>query len=85
MSRKCVKSEDRDGLNTTMTMVDAAINFMCHNSGDRMALFMAEKGVECLTEHQEQVYPFWKHLNLSMDKLKDLDVYLSNCLFQFCS
>ena len=85
MSRKCVKSEDRDGLNTTMTMVDAAINFMCHNSGDRMALFMAEKGVECLTEHQEQVYPFWKHLNLSMDKLKDLDVSLSNCLFQFCS
>jgi len=55
VSRKCVKSEDRDGLNTTMTMVDAAINFMCHNSGDRMALFMAEKGVECLTEHQEQV------------------------------
>ena len=57
-----------------MTMVDAAINFMCHNSGDRMALFMAEKGVECLTEHQEQVYPFWKHLNLSMDKLEDMDV-----------
>ena len=39
-----VKEEDREGLNVTMKMVDAAIEFACHKSGDRLALFMAEKG-----------------------------------------
>ena len=36
-----------------MKMIDSAIDFVCHNSGDRMALFMAEKGMECLTTKQE--------------------------------
>jgi len=53
VSRQCLKSEDRKGLRTTMSMINAAINFLCHNSGDRMALFMAEDGVECVTDHQE--------------------------------
>jgi len=64
VSRQCLKSKDRDGLNTTMNMVDAAINFMCHNSGDRMALFMAEKGVDCVSEHQEALMSCIDQTNL---------------------
>ena len=53
VSGHCLRSKDRESLNVTMKMIDSAIDFVCHNSGDRMALFMAEKGMECLTTKQE--------------------------------
>jgi len=54
-SHQCLKEEDRVGLNVTMSMVDAAIDFACHNSGDRMALFMAESGMECVEKHKDDM------------------------------
>ena len=36
-SSRCVKAKDRSGINVTMNMIDSAVEFMCHNSGDRMA------------------------------------------------
>jgi len=54
ISHQCLHEDDRAGLNITLRMVDAAINFTCHNSGDRIALFMAESGLDCVTEHQDQ-------------------------------
>ena len=36
-SRHCLRSKDREGINVTMKMIDSAIDFVCHNSGDRMA------------------------------------------------
>ena len=36
-SRLCLPEDNRDGLNVTMRMIDAAIDFVCHNSGDRLA------------------------------------------------
>jgi hypothetical protein len=54
-SHQCLKEEDRVGLNVTMSMVDAAIDFACHNSGDRMALFMAEAGMDCVEKHKDDM------------------------------
>jgi len=54
-SRHCLRSKDREGINVTMKMIDAAIDFVCHNSGDRMALFMAEEGIDCLTQRKEAI------------------------------
>ncbi len=55
------------GLNVTMSMVDAAIDFACHNSGDRMALFMAESGIDfflnnhtCSQYFNNEVFPSYK-------------------------
>ena len=36
-SRRCLKAEDQEGLNIALRMIDSAIEFMCHNSGDRIA------------------------------------------------
>ena len=36
-SRQCLKTEDQPSLDITLNMIDAAIDFMCHNSGDRIA------------------------------------------------
>jgi len=54
-SHLCLKEEDREGLNVTMKMVDAAIEFACHKSGDRLALFMAEKGMDCVEKHKDDM------------------------------
>lgn len=55
VSQQCLREEDRPGLNVTLQMVDSAIAFTCHNSGDRIALFMSEEGVECVTTHKEEI------------------------------
>jgi len=55
VSQQCLKEEDRPGLNVTLQMVDRAIEFTCHNAGDRIALFMSEEGVECVTAHKEEI------------------------------
>eukprot|EP00092_Neocalanus_flemingeri_P008139 GFUD01008779.1.p1 GENE.GFUD01008779.1~~GFUD01008779.1.p1 ORF type:complete len:296 (-),score=89.30 GFUD01008779.1:1195-2082(-) len=55
VSQQCLKEEDRPGLNVTLQMVDRAIEFTCHNAGDRIALFMSEDGVECVTAHKEEI------------------------------
>jgi len=55
VSQYCLKEKDRPGLNVTLQMVDSAIDFTCHNAGDRIALFMSEDGVECVTSHKEEI------------------------------
>ena len=37
-SRKCLKAKDQAGLDIALNMIDSAIEFMCHNSGDRIAV-----------------------------------------------
>ena len=36
-SRRCLPSNDKIGLNITVNMIDAAIDFLCHRGGDRLA------------------------------------------------
>jgi len=55
VSQQCLREEDRPGLNVTLQMVDSAIEFACHHSGDRIAMFMAEQGVECVSAHKEDI------------------------------
>jgi hypothetical protein len=37
VSRLCLRPQERPGLNVSLNMVDSAIRFVCHNSGDRIA------------------------------------------------
>ena len=37
VSRRCLRSKDKPSLDITLHMIDAAIDFMCHNRGDRIA------------------------------------------------
>lgn len=55
VSRQCLKERDQGGLNVTLDMVDSAIEFTCHRDGDRVALFLSEQGVECLTSHYTEI------------------------------
>lgn len=37
VSRQCLKPRERPGLNVTLRMIDAAVDFICYNNGDRLA------------------------------------------------
>jgi len=37
-SRRCLRAKDQAGLDIALNMIDSAIEFMCHNSGDRIAV-----------------------------------------------
>ncbi|XP_018006859.1 uncharacterized protein LOC108664703 [Hyalella azteca] len=51
----CMTAQQLVDVNVTRRAVDAAINFTCHDDGDRIALFMAEQGVECVREHKDGI------------------------------
>lgn len=55
VSRLCLRPQERPGLNVTLGMVDSAIEFVCHNSGDRIALFMSYDGVQCVVDHKDEI------------------------------
>ena len=46
VSRACLKPRERPGLNVTLRMIDAAVEFICHNNGDRLA---CKKDIACGT------------------------------------
>lgn len=76
--RTCMTPQQLTDVNVTRQAVDAAIDFTCHDDGDRIALFMAEKGVECLKEHRESIQACMKErvpqLQQTMDDPDSLDL-----------
>uniref|UniRef100_A0A0P4W5V1 Uncharacterized protein n=1 Tax=Scylla olivacea TaxID=85551 RepID=A0A0P4W5V1_SCYOL len=52
---RCADEKQKQDLNITRRVIDAGIDFVCHNDGDRIALFMAEKGEECLKNHSKNI------------------------------
>jgi len=54
-SRRCLPPNDKIGLNITVNMLDAAIDFLCHRDGDRLSLFMASDGMSCVQRHREGI------------------------------
>jgi len=75
ISHQCLYEEDRAGLNITLQMVDAAINFTCHQSGDRIALFMSESGMDCVEKHQDKIV---NCLNRSIPEIFQTDAQTSS-------
>jgi len=84
-SRRCLPSNDKIGLNITVNMIDAAIDFLCHRGGDRLALFMAFDGLSCLQSHRESIFSCIKREVPEMfehDTLKNADLLIfdhDNC------
>ena len=51
----CLDSTEKTALNTTLDIVRRLGEFLCYKDGDRLAMFIAEGGVECLNSQQEAV------------------------------
>ncbi|KAG8247839.1 Interferon- developmental regulator 1 [Homalodisca vitripennis] len=51
----CLNPDERILKETIINVTDALISFICFKEGDRIALFIAEEGPECLKSKQEQI------------------------------
>ncbi|XP_042857311.1 27 kDa glycoprotein-like [Penaeus japonicus] len=52
---RCMNDQERKDLQIARKAIDAGIDFVCHKDGDRIALFMAEKGEECLVSQKDNI------------------------------
>ncbi|XP_066247853.1 27 kDa glycoprotein-like [Euwallacea similis] len=53
--RTCLNQQEENSFNKTLDIVQQLQEFVCHKDGDRLALFVAEGGLECLKEKQEEI------------------------------
>ncbi|XP_068226840.1 27 kDa glycoprotein-like isoform X2 [Palaemon carinicauda] len=51
----CMDEQERHDLNITRAAIDAGLDFVCYKDGDRIALFMGEKGGECVKSQRDNI------------------------------
>uniref|UniRef100_A0A1I8MR28 Uncharacterized protein n=1 Tax=Musca domestica TaxID=7370 RepID=A0A1I8MR28_MUSDO len=51
----CLDDEERESQDVFMRIIKSLLNFVCHKGGDQIALFIAEKGPECLEANKEGI------------------------------
>ncbi|CAH1404820.1 unnamed protein product [Nezara viridula] len=51
----CLKPEERGDVYILQNITDSLMNFVCFKEGDRIALFIAEGGPECLNDKMEKI------------------------------
>lgn len=54
-SRKWISEQESKNLNESLKTIEKLKDFLCYRDGDRMAMFVAEKGVECMKEQKEML------------------------------
>lgn len=55
ISRSCMDKKEEDAFNRTLDIINDLQEFMCYKDGDRLAMFVAEGGVECMSERKDGV------------------------------
>lgn len=53
--RSCLTEKEQKAFNQSLNIVQDLQQFMCVKDGDRLAMFVAEGGVECVQEQQEGI------------------------------
>ncbi|EDX01901.1 27 kDa hemolymph protein [Drosophila yakuba] len=66
----CLVPEEREGQDVIKQIIQSVLNFVCHKDGDKIALFIAEKGPECIESQKDNIQQcvndtFSEYLNLS--------------------
>lgn len=52
---ECLDEDERESQTVFMRMIRKLLDFVCHKGGDQIALFIAEKGPECLQDHKDNI------------------------------
>lgn len=66
----CLVKDEQEGQEVIKRIIQSLLNFVCHKDGDQIALFIAEKGPECLISQKENIEQcvnntFGQYLNFS--------------------
>lgn len=51
----CLEQEERNNTAVLMHIFESMLEFVCYKGGDQIALFIAERGPECLDSKKEQI------------------------------
>ncbi|XP_055842923.1 27 kDa hemolymph protein [Episyrphus balteatus] len=51
----CLEQDERNNTDVLMGIFESLLNFVCHKGGDQIALFIAERGPECLESKKEAI------------------------------
>lgn len=51
----CLDEEERQNQDVFIRIIKSLLSFVCHKGGDQIALFIAEKGPECLEAHKDDI------------------------------
>lgn len=51
----CLEQDERNNTGVLMGIFESLLNFVCHKGGDQIALFIAERGPECLDSKKEAI------------------------------
>ncbi|KAJ8952135.1 hypothetical protein NQ318_018471 [Aromia moschata] len=54
-AKRCMDNRELKAFNKSMEILDELQSFMCFKDGDRLAMFVAEGGVECIKEQKDGV------------------------------
>jgi len=52
----CLNEEEKENKNLLQNIADSILKFVCYKEGDRIALFIAEGGPECISANQEAIH-----------------------------
>ncbi|XP_045446093.1 27 kDa hemolymph protein-like [Melitaea cinxia] len=78
----CLDATIREHINTVSNGTDKLIDFVCHKDGDRIALFIAEKGPECFQEKVTEIRQCAEH---SREGISSADDFKKLSEDQMCS
>lgn len=51
----CLEEAEKESVKTTLNVTNAILDFVCHKQGDRIALFIAEGGQDCLNKTSAEI------------------------------
>ncbi|KAG5898151.1 hypothetical protein JTB14_034007 [Gonioctena quinquepunctata] len=55
LARQCMREKEEASFNKTLEILAELQEFSCFKDGDRLAMFVAEGGIECISERKEGV------------------------------
>ncbi|XP_050304835.1 uncharacterized protein LOC126742251 [Anthonomus grandis grandis] len=55
ITKECMEEVEIAALDKTINVIEEVIDFACYKDGDRLAMFVAEGGPECLSSRTEQI------------------------------
>ncbi|KAL1494814.1 hypothetical protein ABEB36_010347 [Hypothenemus hampei] len=55
VAKECLEESESSAIDTLIRITDNVLDFACYRDGDRLAMFVAEGGPECVTSRTEQI------------------------------
>lgn len=82
----CLSTEEQTHKKTFVNIFTNVLNFVCHKDGDQIALFIAEKGPDCLSSKKDELtrcanatFGSYVVSNVTLDTLPQLVVGPKEC------